>query len=68
MGKILVIRVKEKGIKGDKCYEYKNSVSISDANMLAIIFNDLIKIYNAPIVKAIELIKKDKESIFPFSP
>lgn len=66
MGKLLVIRVKEKGARGDKSYEYKNSVNINDSNMLAIVFQDLINLYNAPILKAVANLKKD--NIFPFSP
>lgn len=67
MGKLLVIRVKEKNMRGDKCYDYKNSVNLSDANMLALVFLDLINLFNAPINKAVSLLKK-QERIFPIQP
>jgi len=65
MGKQLVIRVREKGARGDKCYEYKNEISLSDPNMLAIVFKDLMDMYNAPIEKALKL-TKNEDNFFPF--
>lgn len=68
MGKLLIVRIKEKGVKGDKCYEYKNEVNLSDPNMLSIVLNDLIRIYNAPVEKALGLTKnhKKEDQYFPF--
>lgn len=67
MGKLLVIRVKEKGAKGDRCYEYKNEVNLSDPLLLSIVLKDLMQIYNAPLEKALKLTKSSKdEHIFPF--
>jgi len=65
MGKVLIVRVKEKGAKGDQCYQYKNSVNINDPTLIALVFNDLKSMFNAPIKKAAELILK-KEKTFPF--
>lgn len=66
MGKILIIRVKEKGARGDKCYEYKNDINILDPNALSMVFNDLRQVFNAPIEKAMEISKTRKDKIFPF--
>jgi len=67
MGKQLIIRVREKGIRGDGGYEYKNEVNLSDPNMLSLVLNDLIQMYNAPIEKAMKLMKNNKDdSFFPF--
>jgi hypothetical protein len=69
MGKILIIRVKEKGAFGDRCYEYKNDINIHDAKQIALILQDLGDLYNAPIEKAFAILKETKgENIFPFSP
>lgn len=66
MGKILVIRIKERGARGDRCYEYKNEINLSDANMLSIILKDLMEIYNAPVEKALKLAKSEDDHFFPF--
>lgn len=71
MTKLLIIRVKEKGRKGDHCYEYKNQTEISNPAMVSLIFQDLIDLYDLPLEKVIANLKlrkqKEKETIFPFS-
>ena len=68
MGKLWITRIKEKGAKGDGCYEYKNEINIKDINSIVALFQDLVAMYGAPIEKAIKLLGKTKENIFPFSP
>ena len=66
MGKLLIIRVKEKGVKGDKCYEYKNEINLNDPNMLSLLLKDLMQIYNAPIEKAMKMTHREEDNFFPF--
>jgi hypothetical protein len=67
MGKILSVKVREKGVKGECSYEYKNSVNLNDPKLLSLVFKDLKDLYNAPIDKAVKMISKEADS-FPFSP
>ncbi len=66
MVKILVIRVKEKGGQ-EKSYEYKNSVVLNDPNLLALVLQDLVELFGCPIDKAVAIMRKSKEKLFPFS-
>lgn len=64
MSKILIIKVKEKGVKETNLY--KNKVSLENPSLLSIIFEDLEDIFNAPVRKACTTFLSKKR--FPFSP
>lgn len=64
--KELVVRIREKGVKGKDSFDYKNKIILPDFNQLALIFYDLEK-YGANIEKAFRKFVEDKESDkFPF--
>jgi len=64
--KELAIKIKEKGVKSQGCFEYKNKISLADFKQLALIFSDFEK-YGANIEKAFRKFIEDKESNkFPF--
>lgn len=65
MGKVLVVRVKERGAKGIGSYEYKNEINGDDFNQIALILSDLENT-GLPIDKAIKEFRKIKEEGFPF--
>lgn len=67
MGKILVVKVREKGSKtGDS---YKNKINLQDPNQISLVFEDLENIFSAPIRKASRLfLDKGRERLFPLSP
>lgn len=62
----LIVKVRRKGSGRDRS-EYKNSVCITDPSLLALIFNDLINLYNLPFWKVVKRMKK-KQTLFPISP
>lgn len=65
MVKILSVGVRESNSR--KEMDYKNKVSLDNPSLLALVFEDLINWYNAPIEKAIEIYRKKyhKEKVFP---
>jgi len=69
MGYKLFVRVREKGLKGPDRNLYKNEVNLNDANLLVILFEDLISLFNIPFWKAVKIMEgKSRTEIFPFSP
>jgi len=64
MGFELVVRIREKGAKGQGCYSYKNEINLEDFKQLATLLGDL-EMYNAKIEKAFIEFKKKKET-WPF--
>ena len=60
-----MVKVKEKG--SHEGIEYKNSINISDPSLLSLLFDDLERLFNAPIKKANKMLI-DKGKVFPFSP
>lgn len=67
MGKILLIKVKEKGSKGSRSmrYEYENSVNLKDPSQLFLVLFDLQNLFGAPIRKTcLRFLEKDKKE-FP---
>ena len=65
MGKMLKVKVCEKGSRADN--NYKNEVNLVDHNQLVLVFEDLESMFNAPIKKACRQFL-DKGKIFPLSP
>ena len=65
MGEELVIKVRERGVRGIERNLFKNSIDIKNPQLLALIFNDLITQFNMPFWKVVELMRKEKESLFP---
>ena len=66
MGKVLVIRMREHGVKGHGSFEYKNQISLSDWKQLALIFIDLER-YGGNIEKAFREFQREKVDLnFPF--
>jgi hypothetical protein len=64
--KELVIKIREKDSHGQGSFEYKNKISLSDFQQLALFFFDLEK-YGANIEKAFRKFIENKESDkFPF--
>jgi len=70
MGLQLIIRVREKGIRGDKCYNFKREINLNDPNMIALVLDDLITEFNFPLIKALEKMgykmQSGKDDFFPF--
>jgi hypothetical protein len=65
MEEVLLIRVRSKGMHGSDRNIYKNDIDIRNPKLLAIIFEDLELMFNAPIKKAVALMNKDTtQSIF----
>lgn len=62
MGKLLIIKVKEKGSSG---YEYKNKINLADPSLLFLVLSDLRNVFNAPIKKACLKFLDEKEKTFP---
>ena len=65
MGKLLVIKIKEKGSSGIGCIEYRNEIPLEDFNQLALVLSD-IEIYGGKIEKAFLEFKRQKEEVFPW--
>ena len=69
MGMQLVVRVREKGARGDKCYNFKREINLSDPNLLALLLEDLIVEFNLPLQKTLDKmgykVQKD-DKFFPF--
>ena len=64
MAKVMIVKVKEKGSK--QLHNYKNSVTLENPSLIALVFQDLETMFNAPIRKACNIfLAKNK---FPFSP
>ena len=62
---VVVIRIKNKGVKGIGSYEYKNEITLDDFKVMAILFQDL-ESYGANIEKIYKEFKKRKLQEFPF--
>jgi hypothetical protein len=60
--KVLQIKLKNKGSNED-C-SYKNEINPFDAQMIALVLNDLETMFSIPIKKAVSLMNKDIK--FPF--
>ena len=67
MSEILVVRVKDGRSKTG--YSYKNHVDLHNPSLIALILDDLEKIFNAPIRKAcsryLKQDKQEEEKAFP---
>jgi len=69
MGYELVVKVREKGARGLDRNLYKNELNPQDPNLLILLFEDLISMFNIPFWKAVKIMEnKKKEKLFPFSP
>ena len=69
MGLQLIIRVREKGARGDKCYNFKREVNLHDPNMIALVLSDLISEFNLPLEKTLTKMGyriQKKDDFFPF--
>lgn len=66
MGEQFVIKIRDRGVRGIDRNLYKNDCDISNPELLALIFNDLIIQFNMPFWKTVDIMKKDKETLFPF--
>ena len=62
---IIVVRIKNEGVKGIGSYEYKNEVNLNDFKVMAILIEDLER-YGANIEKIYKEFKKKKQQEFPF--
>jgi len=65
MPTILVVKIKERGSKGQGCIEYKNEILIGDFRKLALFFSDL-ETYGGNIEKAFKDFKETKSEGFPW--
>jgi len=65
MGKVLSIKVKERGSR--QGVEYKNKIELSNPSLIALALEDLEQMFNAPLRKACKIFL-EKEKVFPFSP
>jgi len=68
----LLVKVREKGVRGLDRNLYKNEVNPSDPNLLILLFEDLINMFNIPFWKAVKImegkIPRKEVKLFPFSP
>jgi hypothetical protein len=60
---IILVRIREKGMRGQGSFEYKNEISLEDFKIMAILFNDL-ESYGANIEKIYQEYKKKKQNQF----
>lgn len=60
----LLIRVRSRGQHGLDRNIYKNDIDINNPQLLAIVLQDLETMFNAPVRKAVNLMKKNDNSIF----
>jgi len=60
----LLVRVRRKGEHGTDRNIYKNDIDINNPQLLALVLQDLETMFNAPIRKAVNLMKKNDNSIF----
>ena len=65
MPKVLIAKIKERGVKGQHCYEYKNDVDFFDFRKLALFLSDL-ESYGGNIEKAFREFKRLKQTEFPW--
>ncbi len=65
MGKVLTVKLKEKGANGPGSISYKNVVDFKNPAHLALLFSDL-ELHGANIAKAYDKYKKDRENVRSF--
>jgi hypothetical protein len=65
MGRILIVKVRDKGSRtGDA---YKNKINPADPSQLSTVFEDLENLFDVPVRKACRLFL-DRGKLFPLSP
>ena len=60
-----MVKLKEKGFKGQGNIRYKNTIDFKNPSNLALLFSDL-EIHGANIIKAFEKFKKEKAMVQGF--
>lgn len=65
MGKILSLKVKERGRRDS--VEYKNKINLYDPTQISLVLDDLINLFDAPIRKACVRVLNKNNKLSPFS-